>query len=186
MAELYKGKWMGETVSEYGIEHGYIDYRCLAHVVGDMVLCNDITKLFYNDVCGEYSEPEQENGIIDNSEEIEFKEEQIEALKTTLEQLEEIDADDRTAEQLSHILYIYSEIETIEEQIEDLQREQDEQPEIYQYYIVSDNGADFLKRYTNEIVYYLDALNIYIWGVTHWGTSWDYVLTDIKIETEGE
>jgi hypothetical protein len=176
MAKLYNNKWMGETVSEYGIEHGRIDYRCLAHVVGDRVLCNDITKLFYNDVCGEYSEPEQENGFIDNSETIEFKREQIETLEETRD----------NSEDPEQIDYINGQIEIIEEQIEELEREQDEQPEIYQYYIISDNGADFLKRYTNEIVYYLDALNIYIWGVTHWGTSWDYVLTDIKIETEGE
>jgi hypothetical protein len=25
---------------------------------------------------------------------------------------------------------------------------------------------------------------MYIWGVTHYGTSWDYVLTDIKIELD--
>ena len=179
MAELYNGKWMGETVSEYGIEHGRIDYRCLARVVGDMVLCNDITKLFYADINGEYTEPEQENGIIDNSEMIDFKNEQIEELENTLENLMEIDPDERTAEQLSHILYLQNEIEKIQEQIEELEQEQDEQPEIYQYYIISDNGADFLKRYTNEIVYYIETLDIYIWGITHWGTGWDYVLTDI-------
>lgn len=64
----------------------------------------------------------------------------------------------------------------------ELEREQDEQPEIFQYYIVSDAGADILKRETNEILFYNDELDMYIWGVTHWGTSWDYVLTDINIE----
>lgn len=54
--------------------------------------------------------------------------------------------------------------------------------EIFQYYIVSDAGADILKRETNEILFYNDELDMYIWGVTHWGTSWDYVLTDIKID----
>ena len=54
--------------------------------------------------------------------------------------------------------------------------------DIFQYYIISDNGAELLKRYTDEIVYYLPALDIFVWGVTHLGTSWDYVLTDIKIE----
>lgn len=126
-AKLYSGNWMGEKVSDYGLENGYIDYMCLSNVIGDAVLCNDITKLFYADINGEYVEPEQENGIIDNS---------------------------------------------------------DEQPEIYQYYIISYSGADFLERYTDEIVYYIPALDMYIWGVTHWGTGWDYVLTDIKIEGE--
>ena len=32
----------------------------------------------------------------------------------------------------------------------------------------------------HEIVYYSEELDLYIWGVTHYGTSWDYVLTDIK------
>ena len=183
-AKLYQGKWYGENVSSYGIEHGYIDYRCLAGAVGDMVLCNDITKLFYGTVNGEYNEVEQGNGYIDNSDAIETKQEQIEALEDTLEQLEKIDADERTTEQLSHILYIYSEIETIQDQIKELEREQDEQPEIYQYYIISDNGADLLKRYTDEIIYYIPVLDVYVWGITHYGTSWDYVLTDIKITEE--
>lgn len=54
--------------------------------------------------------------------------------------------------------------------------------EIFQYYIIDDRGADILQQYTNEIVYYIPSLDIYIWGVTHYGTSWDYVLTDIKID----
>lgn len=53
--------------------------------------------------------------------------------------------------------------------------------EIYQDYIISEQGANFLARYTNEIVYYNAELDIHLWGVTHYGTSWDYVLTDIKI-----
>lgn len=47
--------------------------------------------------------------------------------------------------------------------------------EIYQDYIISEHGANFLSKYTNEIVYYNSELDIHIWGVTHFGTSWDYV-----------
>ena len=36
----------------------------------DAVLVNDITKLFYAEINGEYNEPEQENGQIDNTDEI--------------------------------------------------------------------------------------------------------------------
>lgn len=39
-----------------------------------------------------------------------------------------------------------------------------------------------IEEYTNEIVYYNETLDLYVWGVTHWGTSWDYVLTDIPCE----
>lgn len=53
--------------------------------------------------------------------------------------------------------------------------------EVYQYYIVSDGGARILIDETDEIVYYHEELDMYLWGITHFGTSWDYVLTDIKI-----
>lgn len=42
-------------------------------------------------------------------------------------------------------------------------------------------GAEILQR-AEEIVYYNETLDIYLWGVTHWGTSWDYVLTNIKLD----
>ena len=53
--------------------------------------------------------------------------------------------------------------------------------EVYQYYIVSDGGARILTDHTNEIVYYHEELDMYLWGITHFGTSWDYVLTDIEL-----
>lgn len=53
--------------------------------------------------------------------------------------------------------------------------------EIYQYYIISYEGYEFLSRFTDEIVFYNEKLDIYLWGITHFGTSWDYVLTDIKL-----
>lgn len=54
--------------------------------------------------------------------------------------------------------------------------------EIYQYYIISDYGYRFLEDFTDEIVFYNETLDMYIWGITHWGTSWDYVLTDLKLD----
>ena len=56
--------------------------------------------------------------------------------------------------------------------------------QIYQYFIISDKGASILQDYTNEIVYYNETLDMYIWGVTHYGTNWDCVMTDIKIVKE--
>lgn len=53
--------------------------------------------------------------------------------------------------------------------------------EVYQYYIISYSGARFLTEYTDEIVYYHEELDMHLWGITHFGTSWDYVLTDIKL-----
>lgn len=53
--------------------------------------------------------------------------------------------------------------------------------DIYQTYIISERGAEILKEYTNEIVYYNNDLDMYIWGITHFGTAWDYVLTNIEL-----
>ena len=54
--------------------------------------------------------------------------------------------------------------------------------DIYQYYIINDSLANRLMQYTDEIIYYHNKLDIYILGVTHFGTSWDYVLTEFKLE----
>ena len=54
--------------------------------------------------------------------------------------------------------------------------------EYYQEYIISESGYKILSDYTNEIVWYNEKLDLYLWSVSHFGTSWDYVLTDIKIE----
>ena len=66
-----------------------------------------------------------------------------------------------------------------EEEYEEEEEEIIKEPEVFQWYIVSDSGAQIIQDYTNEILYYHDELDIYLWGVTHWGTGWDYVLTDI-------
>ena len=59
----------------------------------------------------------------------------------------------------------------------------DEDADTYQYYIITDAGYDLLDRISpNEIVYYNEDLDMFLWGITHFGTGWDYVLTDIKIK----
>lgn len=60
--------------------------------------------------------------------------------------------------------------------------EEEDFPEVFQWYIVDSYGAELLERETNEIIYYNEELDLYLWGVTHFGTAWDYVLTDIKID----
>lgn len=171
---VHKSKYFcGNKVSEYGLQHGFVDYATLAKAF-DAVLCNDITKLFYSTINGEYNEVEQVSGYIDNSDEIDELNERLDEI-TDEYKAAEIDSE-REKE-------LEKAIDELQEQIDELQREQDEQQEIFQYFIVSDAGADLLKDY-GEIVYYIPALDVYVWGVTHYGTSWDYVLTDIKIELD--
>ena len=127
----HKSKYFyGNEISEYGLKNGYVDYRTLAKAF-EGVLVNDITKLFYAEINGEYNEPELVNGC-------------------------------------------------------DYDEENGEYIEIYQYIVIDNNGAEILQELTNEIVYYIPLLDCYVWGVTHYGTSWDYVLTDIKIELDTE
>ena len=62
--------------------------------------------------------------------------------------------------------------------------ETDSYADIFQYYIISSQGAEILQRETEEIVFYNEELDMYVWGITHFGTAWDYVLTDIECEIE--
>lgn len=62
--------------------------------------------------------------------------------------------------------------------------EDDDYPEIMQWYIIDSHGADILTSRTEEYVYYAESMHIYLWGITHYGTDWRYVLTDIPL-TEG-
>lgn len=121
--------YYGNPISEYGMEHGYVDYATLAKCF-DSVLNNDIMSLTYD--IGSW---EQVSGIIDNTDEI-----------------------------------------------EELGNEQDNEPEVFQWFIIDEWGARLLQQETNEIVYYNETLDIYLWGVTHYGTSWNYVLTNIEID----
>ena len=146
--------YYGNPISEYGLQNGRVDYATLAKCF-DAVLNNYIMSLTYD--IGYW---EQVSGIIDNSEEIEELEEENESSPSQI---------------------LENEIDEINNQIEELENEQDYQPEVFQWFIVDDWGAKLLQD-ISEIVYYNEKLDMYLWGVTHYGTSWDYVLTDIKID----
>ena len=64
---------------------------------------------------------------------------------------------------------------------EEKEKYEEEVVEIFQYYIVSDNALHLLQE-CNELVLYSEKLDCYIWCVDHWGTSWDYVLTSLKLK----
>lgn len=110
---LYNGMVCGEKVSDYGLEHGYLDYQTLARIVGDCILNNTVRAATMEDwtiAAGEFEEM------------------------------------------------------------------------IFQDYIITERGYDFLGAYTDEIVFYNEKLDMYIWGITHFGTAWSHVLTNIKLE----
>ena len=158
----FKDYFYGHKISDYGLQHGRVDYRTLASAF-QAVLNNEIMSKTWD--IGYW---EQESGFIDNSDKIQELEEQIEELEEE--------------EKETGVSYS-DEIEELKNEIEELEEEQENSynEEIFQYYIVDDNGAQILKEF-NEIVFYNSELDMYLWGVTHYGTSWDYVLTDIPCE----
>lgn len=176
--KVYGNYFYGNKISDYGIENGYVDYGTLAKAF-DGVLNNDIMNKTY--CIGDW---EQESGFIDNSKKIEELQEKVDELEEQVDELEEykeVVKEERIEEVENKIETIKEEIEELELQIEEYEYEQECGLEVFQWYIVDDNGARILKD-IDEIVYYNEELDMYLWGVTHYGTSWSYVLTDIKIE----
>ena len=55
--------------------------------------------------------------------------------------------------------------------------------DIFQFYIVDEAGAEILER-IGEIIFRNEELDLCVWGVTHFGTSWDYVLTNVPCCTK--
>ena len=174
----------GNEASDYAKENGFLDYATLAKAF-DTVLNNEIIKntsdIGYWDIengSGEYYEDNDGNRYTYDE-----KEEKVEELETKIKEYEdtinEVMERDEDYEENHVYIAMNENILKIKEEIEAL--EDTHYDEIFQYYIISDNGAEILKDYTNEIVFYNEALDMYVWGVTHWGTSWDYVLTDIKL-----
>ena len=177
--EKQKHYFYGHEISEYGVENGYVDYRTLASCF-DCILNNDIMQKTYD--IGYW---EQIHGFIDNSEKINENENKINSLEDVKDWLKNrYETATETNKQIIDKLIDRADDKQNELQDDnnELEREQDEQPEIYQYYIVSDYGAELLQRETNEILFYNEELDIYLWGVTHFGTAWNGVLTNINIE----
>lgn len=123
-----------EDLNEYEKKHNKISFkRLIDRLFTDLILCNDITKLFYNEIGGNYCEPQIELGM-------------------------------------------------------DYDEENETQFDIYQFFIVDFESWKYdniFQKYSEQlgkefILYYIDELDLYILGVTHLGTGWDYVLTDIE------
>lgn len=165
---IFGTHFCGNEISDYGKQNGFVDYATLAKSF-DAVMCNDILSTtaeigYWDMVSGSNVTYEDSDGNILDYEEYTDKLEELQ------ERLEDAEAEDN--------LELVSELEN---EIDDLEHSE-HYSEIFQYFIISAQGASILEEYTNEIVYYNETLDLYVWGVTHWGTSWDYVLTDIPCE----
>lgn len=172
--KLYGTTFCGNEASDYAKEQGYLDYATFAKAF-DAVMNNNIME----NTC-EVGFWEQENGIIDNSEEVDALKEEITDIENRLEFL--------TDEEIEEAQMLQEEIGSIQEQIEELKEEQEQSynQDIFQYFIVSDQGAEMIKQYTEDPLFYNETLDMYVWGITHYGTAWSYVLTDVKLDCKEE
>lgn len=82
----------------------------------------------------------------------------------------------------------YQEItkEEYEEKEENNEEVHEELKDVYQYYIIGDSAVSWLSNNSDEIIYYDNELDLYVWGIQHCGTSWDYVFTDIPVRKESK
>lgn len=53
--------------------------------------------------------------------------------------------------------------------------------EIFQWFIIDRHTAEFLMEHTDEIIVYVEFLDVYALGVTHYGTMWCGVETMFKL-----
>lgn len=196
---VYGCHFYGNEASRYGKENGYVDYRTFSEAF-DAVMNNSIMSEL--EAAGFYFETVQD-GSSDYQEEIDELREEADELRDKAQELGdqadaiEADAEQETDEAEAARLMeeaekrreeseaAEKEADEKEERADDLEAEQ-EPPEIFQFFIVDDAGAVIIQEWTDDPLFYCSALDMYIWGVTHWGTSWDYVLTDIRINAGEE
>ena len=118
---IHRSHWFyGHKISDYGIEHGYVDYATLAKSF-NLILNNDIME--------------------------------------------------KTAS-----IGFWEPVQGF-----DMDEDGDNLQEIFQFFIIDDCGAKILQELTNEILFYNEELDMWVWGISHYGTGWEYVLTDIPI-----
>jgi hypothetical protein len=68
----------------------------------------------------------------------------------------------------------YCDASLSEDKPEQCDASSDDYAEVYQWFAVGGNDADYLKRH-NQYITYSDLLDTYFLAICHCGTSWDYV-----------
>lgn len=131
-----------------------ISYAELAKRVGDMVLFNNHNQ----------ADPEWHQGIIEQP--------------LMRERLDAIDEENRGYE-LKRIEESTDEGEKakLTEELEDMENASVFDFEIYQSYTITQGGAEYLANHTGELISYSEKLDLWLWHIGHYGTSWSGVYT---------
>lgn len=159
----YYDTFYGHKVSSYALEHGRLDYGTLAKCF-DAILCNNIPQVD-GDIWCNIESGSLTRFYYDGEEISEEKyEEERERIENEIEEEK-----------------LYDNRERVDQLENELDKYEREDVDVFQFYLVSDSALHLLRE-CNELVLYSDLLDCYVWCVCHWGTSWDYVLTSIKLE----
>ena len=151
MAKLISRSYFNQVASDYAKENNKLDYAGLAKLVGSHILCNNITEV--------------DPSIFEN---------------VHCGSLYYIDEDRAKDDYEYHVEVCKEKGEEYPPYEEWLEENEDDykcEDEIYQYYLVDDT---YWLEKAGELVLYSDLLDCYVWCITHCGTGWDYVLTDIE------
>ena len=164
--------YYGVEVSRYGVENNGVDMETLSQIVGG-VLNNEIIKKTAASGLGTWQIVNGSLYTFFDTDGNEYTDEQArERIQELEDMIDEADEDQKTK------------IETWKADIESLDRP--EENTIYQYYIVSRRGAELLMEETDEIVFYNPELDMFVWGITTYGTAWNCLLTEIPLERPGQ
>ena len=192
--DVYGKYFNGNEVSEYGQKYNKVDYATFAKAF-NAVLANDLmnttSEVGYWEPINEGGYYEDANGNTYNEDErtekIEELEEKQTEIENTLEDIQDRLETEKNADIIAELERDYNgtrdTLQEIEENLEALQEYR--YNDIYQWYIVDNYGAELCEA-AGETLYYNETLDIYLWGVDHWGTSWDYVLTNISCNVKNE
>ena len=162
---MIKNKYFhGAKISSYGVSEGFLDYQCMAEMAQAEFI--DIYSEEYEDACWELYNGEDCYYYDSDGHTYDYE--------CCIERIEELK--DMIANAIGE-----QDVSKWEKDIDSLTYNC-ECIGICDYMEITEEAARIMKESgSDEIVYYSKELDMYIWGITHYGTSWKLMLTSIPI-----
>ena len=177
-------KFLGVEISKYGMENGKVDRATLFQAIGGGILNNEI----FNETVSQDMVWKITNGTPFMSYDSDGKEYTYEEAMNRIEELQDMISTNECLltptfedEEIEDRDELEAEISKWTTDIENLNTFYENT--VYQYYIITPEAATILSKYTNELVFFCAEINTYLWGVTSYGTNWNYELTDITLDS---
>ncbi len=154
----------GAKISSYGVSEGFLDYQCMAEMAQAESI--DIYSEEYEDACWELYNGEDCYYYDSDGHTYDY-----ECCIERIEELKDMIANARGEQDVSKW---EKDIDSLTYNCECIG--------ICDYMEITEEAARIMKESgSDEIVYYSKELDMYIWGITHYGTSWKLMLTSIPI-----